>query len=287
MKVGIQLYSVRQSLAKDAMGTLKALAKMGYKYWETAQFAAMTAMTNGYGLNLSVEDAQKFLADNDVKVVGAHVSTAQDLTKMGEVYAYHAAIGNRMVGITGGFFDDKDDLLRKCELYNKLGEDAKTYGVMFYYHSHFHEFQKFDGEYVMDILLANTEPELVGFELDTYWAQRGGMDPVSLIEKYKSRLKFLHQKDIAKAYADKVNLFETCVDPEKPIPLSLYREVMQKESFAEVGTGIMDIQPIIDAGNKVGVPYILLEQDWTQRDEMESVQMSMDAFRRYSGIEWA
>ena len=164
MKVGIQLYSVKNTLAKDPFGTLEKVAKMGYRYWETAQVPAL-AMANNYGLGLEVADAKKFLADNDVKIIGAHVWPL-DLDAYQGFLDYHAEIGNDKVGLSASFFDDMDDLKAKCELYNKAGEMAKKQGMLFYYHNHFHEFQKYEGKYVMDWIAELTDPELVGLQLD-------------------------------------------------------------------------------------------------------------------------
>ena len=285
MKVGIQLFSVRNHLTEDPVKTLQALAKMGYKYLETEP-------THGYPLPgfPKAKDAKKFLEDNDMKVVGMHLSTNPENDPMEEVFDYYADLGIPQIGTTGRFYDNKEDLLKVCEMYNKFGEMGRSRGIVFYYHNHCHEFQYFDGEYVMDILLNNTNPETVKFELDTFWAARGDVDPVEMIDRYKDRLVLLHQKDVAKAYEGRVGVYSSgFVDINKPFTREVYGTIHrgQSDCFAEVGTGIMDIQAIIDAGNKVGVPYILLEQDFTEKDEMESVQISMDAFRKYKGIEWA
>ncbi|MBC8531648.1 sugar phosphate isomerase/epimerase family protein [Gehongia tenuis] len=284
MKVGIQTYSVRESLTRDPRGTLQKVADMGYKYWETC---LLSGLNDDFGLGIPVKEARKFIDDNGVKIVGAHIASRTNLDTLEAMFDYHKELGNDRVGLSAHFFDDRDDLLQKCEKYNEVGEFAKARGMHFYYHNHFHEFQKFDGEYVMDILLANTDPELVSFELDAFWAARGGMDPVELIHKYKDRLILLHQKDFSKTAGEPINLFEKAVDPQKRIDRNVYQNARKDTSFAEVGTGTMDIQSIIDAGNAVGVPYILLEQDFTFLDEIDSIQISMNAFRKFSGIEWA
>ncbi len=175
MKVGIQTYSVRESLTRDPRGTLQKVADMGYKYWETC---LLSGLGDDFGLGIPVKEAKKFIDDNGVKIVGAHIASRTNLDTLDAMFDYHKELGNDRVGLSAHFFDDKDDLLRKCEKYNEVGEFAKARGMHFYYHNHFHEFQKFDGEYVMDILLANTDPKLVSFELDAFWAARGGMDPV-------------------------------------------------------------------------------------------------------------
>ncbi len=285
MKVGIQLYSVKYALGKDPMGTLKKVADIGYKYWETAMVRTMADDPSGLGL--PVKEAKKFLSDNGVQIVGAHLGVDIDFDKLKAAYDYHKEIGNTKVGTTGHFFPDRDEVMRMCEIYNKAGEMGQEMGMQFYYHSHWHEFQKFDGEYVMDIILNNTDPKLVAFELDNYWAARGGVDPVEMIDRYKDRIIMLHQKDFSKTAGEPLNLFAGKVDPNGNLTGQVHQDARSVEHFAEVGNGVLPIQDYIDAGNKIGVPYILLEQDMTAIDELESIQISMDAFHKFRGIEWA
>ena len=73
----------------------------------------------------------------------------------------------------------------------------------------------------------------------------------------------------------------------KEITRDTYLEARKETSFAEVGTGVLPIQKYIDAGNEAGIPYILLEQDFTFLNQMDSVRISMESFRKYSGIEWS
>jgi sugar phosphate isomerase/epimerase len=279
MKVGIQLFSVKQAMTKDPMGTLKAVAEMGYKYWETA-------FSGANGLGMPAKEAKKILSDYGAEVVGAHYYPAGDLATQKEFLEYHAQIGNSDIGLAADFFSGYDDILKKCELMNKDAEAAGEYGMRFHYHNHFHEFQKFNDKYVMDIIFENTNPELVFIEIDTYWAERGGVDPVEFMKKYEERLIMLHQKDFPKGYAKPINLFEERIGPDEPIGVEVFQTIASPDCFAEVGTGILDIQRYIDEGNKLGAEYILLEQDYTSMDELESIKLSMDSFRKYSGISW-
>lgn len=284
MKVGLQIYSVRQELEKDPRGTLQQVADLGYKYWETCSIPAFPL---GQSLGMLAQEARKFLDDNGVKIVGAHISSQTDLEALAPVFEYNAQIGGTCVGLSAHFFHDRDDVLRKCEQYNKTGAYAmEKFGMRFYYHNHFHEFQRMDGEYVMDIIAANTDPALVDLQLDTFWAARGGVDPVEMIARYQDRLIMLHQKDFNRDAGEPLNLFEQRVDMNKEITRDVYLQARKETSFAEVGTGVLPIQDYIDAGNRAGIPYILLEQDFTFLNQLDSVRISMESFKKYSGIEW-
>lgn len=175
----------------------------------------------------------------------------------------------------------------KCLKINENAEKAKSYGLKYYYHNHFHEFQKFNRKTVMDIIYENTDPNLVSIQLDTYWAARGGADCVDLISRYADRLVSLHQKDFAKDAGEPLNMFEQLIDPNERITPDLYQRTRHVGTFAEVGTGVLDIQSYIDAGNVAGIDFIYLEQDMTRLDEFESIKISRDSFKKYSGIEWS
>lgn len=285
MKVGIQLYSVKEHLMKDGLGTMKAVAEAGYKYIEpfcSARFPIGEA-EKGYGLGLTRQEAKAFLADTGIQLVGGHYYTG-DFEAMADYYAY---LGAKNFG-TGGYLypEGKDELLRKIEEMNKNAEIAKKYGMRFYYHNHFWEYQKFDGKTVMEIIAEESDPDLMYFEQDNYWAARGGVDPVAEAEKLGNRLILMHQKDFAKDAGEPINLFEGRVDINGPISSKTHNDNRHVGTFAEVGNGILPIQDYINVGNKLGVEYILLEQDLTAIDELESIRISMSAFKKFTGIEW-
>ena len=166
-----------------------------------------------------------------------------------------------------------------AEQMNEIATIAHASGVMTYYHNHFHEFQTFNGKYVLDILMDNTDPALVGMQLDTYWAQRGGQDPVAWIRRLGSRCSMIHQKDLPKG-VNPVNIFELL--PENPvINMESFSQFSNVGFFTEVGMGMMDIPNIIKAAEDNNAKYIIVEQDLTALTELESIQVSYEVI---SGI---
>jgi len=297
MKIGLQMYSVKEAQDRDPIGTMRAVAEMGYKYWETCEIFGSDRPHN-FGLCLPVDEGRALMQELGVTIIGCHLSTSvlEDEKRLNEFLDYQAAVGCRSPGLAMDFYADVDEIKRKGEYYNRLGQMCRDRGMVFHYHNHFHEFQVMEGKYVVDHILENTDPDLVKFELDTYWAARGGVDPVEMIHRYSSglypdRLIMLHQKDIPAFLEGHINLFDGVVAPDAVIgrnEFMLYNKGFEDKClFAEVGTGIMDIQRIIDAANAENIPYITLEQDYTTYTELESVQMSMDAFRKFTGVEWA
>jgi sugar phosphate isomerase/epimerase len=114
---------------------------------------------------------------------------------------------------------------------------------------------------------------------------RGGADPVEIIKKVGNRLMAVHQKDFSKTSTSPINVLAND-DGSKFISRETFGGVINPLDFCEVGTGIMDIQSIIDAANEVGAEYIILEQDHTQLGQIESIKLSMENFKKYTGIEW-
>ena len=282
LKVGIQLYSVREDMAKDPIEAMKKVAEIGYKCLEVANSKAEE--DPGVGFGVSAEELLKALEGTGAHVVSGHIGPFTAETAPA-VIEFHEKIGNKYIGKSGDFFTSYEHLLERCSFYNEMGKLCADHGMKFIYHNHYHEFQKIDGKYVLYHIMENTDPNYVSFELDTFWAMRGGVCPVEVIKTLGDRLVMVHQKDFSKTTDSPINLLENddgvLIDRD-----SFGTKGYKPEDFCEVGTGIMDIQKIIDAANEVGAEYIILEQDHTQKSPMESIQISMDNFKRYSGIEW-
>ncbi|GGP16402.1 sugar phosphate isomerase/epimerase family protein [Oceanobacillus neutriphilus] len=286
LKVGIQLYSVRQSLQADPFGTLQKVADAGFKYVEAANHSALE--NDGVGFEMTAKEMRKALNDLGLSIVGSHINPL-NMDRLPDILDYHQELGNNQIGCDIEFFpyNDRDYVLRRCELFNKVGEMCKERGMRYYYHNHYQEFQKFGDETVYEIIMKNTDPSLVFIEMDTYWITRAGQDPLKLIEKYKDRLVLLHQKDFPKESPQPINMYDGIIDSTQSIDSNLFSETKNPNCFSEIGTGILPIQNIIDCAKTApNLEYILLEQDCTNLDEIDSINISMEHFKKYSGITW-
>lgn len=290
MKVGLQMYSVKELIAENPREAFEKVAALGYRRWEICQLYGREDIPYPYGLQMPPRDAVAMLDSLGVQVIGSHLTLEQiqDAAYVEDCLQYMAAIGCPAVGLGSAFFakDDLEALKVQCGHFNSLGQRARAHGLRFYYHNHFQEFQRFGGRTVYEMLMAYTDPDLVDFELDTYWAMRAGQDPAELINTYGGRISRLHQKDFPKDAPQAVNLFSFAVDARANLTRESFRGIVDPRTFTEVGTGIMDIQGIIDAGNAAGIPYVILEQDQTQLTELESIARSMAAFRTFAGVDW-
>lgn len=285
LKVGIQLYSVKNAIAGNPRAVLEKLAETGYRYVEAANHNA--ASDPGVGFGLPAREMRQTLEEFGLKIVGCHVNPLRE-DLLPAVLDYHAELGNTQIGCDIEFFPygDLEYLKRRCETFNRIGELCRERGMRYYYHNHFQEFQRFGEDLVYDLIMKNTDPSLVYAELDTYWAARGGQDPVELIRKYRDRLILLHQKDFPADAKQPLCLYHGVVDSRKAIDMELFLRIKDPDGFTEIGTGTLPIQDYIEAAESCpNLEYILLEQDATRLDEIESIQISMQAFRKFKGVE--
>ena len=157
MKVGIQFFSVRKSMEKDPMGTMEQIAKIGYVNWEICQLFGHDDMPYNYGLQLPPKEGKALVDRLGVNIIGSHLSSENLLDKayMQDFYDYMEAIHCYSPGLASAFFKygDTDDVKRRGELFNQVGRECQKRGMVFHYHNHFHEFQQFDGKYVLDLIM--------------------------------------------------------------------------------------------------------------------------------------
>jgi sugar phosphate isomerase/epimerase len=287
VRVALQLYSVRNALARDPWGTLAKLAGAGFTHLEAANHHALT--DPGVGFGVSAPELRAHLADLGLSIIGCHINPLR-LDILPRALDYQTELGNTQFGCDIEFFPygDRDCVLRRAELFNKIGELARARGMRFYYHNHFQEFQRIGDDYVYDLILANTDPALVKLEMDTYWMHRGGQDPIAWIEKYRDRVVLLHQKDFPADAPQPLNLYDGVVSPTENIDMAVFDERKDKRCFTEIGTGVLPIQAILDAaGSLPALDYVILEQDHTAMDELDSVRASRAAFAsKFTGISW-
>ncbi|MED4225590.1 sugar phosphate isomerase/epimerase [Neobacillus cucumis] len=276
LSIGLQVFSIRKELKKDFWGTLEQVSEIGYKNIEFANHSAGTDF--GVGFNIDPDTLRQGMERLGMKAISAHVHP-MSLDIIDNVIDYHQAIGNNSLVCGIGFWKNQDDVLAFSKELNIIGEKCRKRGMDFYYHNHFMEFQYFDGQTVMDIILENTEKEFVKIELDTYWAIRGGIDPVSYLRKLGDRCDLIHQKDLTvKAYP--ANIFET-IGQSCEIDKNIFSEFSKVEFFTEVGEGTIEIASIVKEARNIGAAkYIIVEQDHSKRNELESIAISFQNLKK-------
>lgn len=288
MKVGLQLYTVRDKFVKNPVDTLQKMAEIGYRYAETYNHNSDNEIQCfGY-----TSKELKQLSDNTgVKIISAHLGCYERATEMirnmdhmKRTAEYYADAGCKYLVLAAEYFKSAENVYSSCEAYNEVGKICKDNGLTFLYHNHFWDFKKVDGKPIMDIIVERTSQELVGIQEDAYWVSRGMIDPIEVIHNYGSRVKCLHQKDFPASEKENMNIWKK-LDENKFVSPSEVDQAVSHEEFTEIGTGILDIQGLIDAGNSVNTEYVFLEQDYTKLDIFESIRVSYENYRKMRGLE--
>src|SRR5688500_14221424 len=182
----IQLYTLRDLTAKDFAGTMKAVAKLGYKYVETA----------GYGDLKTAKAAKQALDDAGLKASSGHFAIDLLEKNIEQVLADAQTLGIDTVVCPFIAEDRRKDYVATAKVLETAGSQLHQHGVVLAYHNHSFEFQKFGGKYGLDILYENTSPHLVVAEIDVYWVQHGGVNPAEYCDKLGERVRLLHLKDM-------------------------------------------------------------------------------------------
>lgn len=180
--INLQLYSLGFENRTPLPKTLQAIAAMGY--------TGIEFFASQYG-GLAAAEMRQLLADVGLQPVSAHVN----LESMERDIPYLAAIGAKMVVCPMADFADEADTLELARQLNQYGVLARDHGLRLGYHNHTQEFFTVNGSMLLDILMANTDPALVGLELDCGWCSCAGLDPVAYIQKHAGRVIGIHVKE--------------------------------------------------------------------------------------------
>ncbi len=265
--LGIQLYSIREDMKTDPLGSLKKLAVMGYKNVEHANY--INRKFYGY----SAKEFKKVLADLSLKMPSGHTvmnrkhwdETTKDFTDEWKWTIEDAAeIGQQFV--ISPWLDDyyrktADDLKRYMEVFNKCGALCQKSGMKFGYHNHDFEFsQILDGARVFDIILQNTNPQLVVQQLDIGNMYNGSAKALDVMKQYPGRFVSMHVKDEIKSESTK-EPYESTV----------------------LGKGIVPVKEVIDLGRKSGgtLHYIIEQESYQGKTPMACMQENLKVMNKW------
>ena len=260
--IGLQLYTIRDAMQKDPEGSLAKVAQLGYTSVEAATY---TGSEKFYGM-----DAKAFadvLKKNGLIIPSAHYRLGEDQENgkdvMGTIlHDWDKAVDDaKAVGIQymvcawlspaeRGKIDHYKKLAADL---NKGGETCKKAGIQLCYHNHDFEFIKDADQLPYNILLNETDKNLVKFETDLYWLSKAEQDPIALFNAHPGRFPLWHVKDMDKT-------------PEK--------------NFTEVGNGTIDFKNIFKYADKAGMKYFFVEQDATPGDPFDSIQQSITYIKK-------
>ena len=250
--VGLQLYSVRALLGKEVTPTLALIHKMqitdvevGGLYGHIAPSFRAELEKNGLHASGMGAGFDRFSKDidgiiKDAKALGCeHVMVAW-IPHKGEFTA--------------------DDARAAAEKFNEWGRKCAEAGLRFTFHPHGYEFRPYQDGTVFDVLIQNTKPEFVDFELDIFWAYHGGADPVALMKKYPTRFTTMHLKDM-----------------KKDVRTPKYTGQEDVESNVPLGTGQLDLPAIFAEAQKIGIKHYYIEDESSR--PVEQIPQSIQYIR--------
>jgi len=239
----LQLYTVRDHMAKDIPSTLRRVKGARYDFVELA----------GTG-SCSPAEWKKLLVETRLTAVSNHFGLEEVTSRPATVVETCKTLGLRYAVVPHANAEDRQGWIAIAHALDKAGQFLREAGIRLCYHNHAHEFRQLEGKPALDWLFDNARPENLAAEIDTFWVQYGGSDPVEIIRKYRDRCPLLHVKDMAP-------------EGEKPI-------------FADLGTGTMDWPRIFQAANGADIAWYIVEQDECRGDSLESARVSAQFMAR-------
>jgi sugar phosphate isomerase/epimerase len=259
--IGLQLYTVRDAMQADVAGTLAKVAAIGYNSLEGATY---TGTQKFYGMDAAA--FKTVLKANGLVMRSCHYRVGEDnsggpvtngvmkgtiLNDWKKAVDDAAALGIQYM--VCAWLSPKERLgldhyKKLAGDFNKAAETCKAAGIQFCYHNHDFEFEQQDGKYPYDVLLDETDATLVKMEMDLYWVNKAGQDPVKLFEKHPGRFPLWHLKDMDNTSA---------------------------HAFTEVGNGTIDFKKIFTHAKTAGMKYFFVEQDKCPGSPFDSISKSI------------
>ncbi len=249
-QIGLQLYSLRDSFAKDVLGTLKKIQALGIKEVEIAGIK-----------DQKPEAFAKLLSDHGQHAYSGHwpferlekdpAGVAAEAKAMGCTHVACAWVPHANAAFT------EADARKAIAVFNQAGEVLQKEGLSFCYHAHGYEFQPFGDGTLFDLMMKEMKPGIADFEMDVFWMVHPGQDPVKLMQKYPTRFKLMHLKDWKKG----------CIG-------NLSGHAPNEESVA-CGTGVVDWPAVIAEAKRIGIKHYFIE------DEAPTVEAQLPVTIKY------
>jgi sugar phosphate isomerase/epimerase len=265
--IGLQLYSIRADMKKDPLGSLKQVAKMGYKYVEHADYVKRKF----YGY--SATEFKKILDDMGLKMVSGHTvmgrqhwdeakkdfsdswkQTIEDAGILKQKYVVSPSMDNSMR-------KTYDDFKHYMDIFNKCGELCKKQGMKFGYHNHDFEFsESLNGEKLFDIMMKSMDPAMVVVQLDMGNLYNGGAIALDVVKQYPGRFENIHVKDEIKS-ANANEKYESTI----------------------IGEGIVNAKEVVDLATKIGgtTCYIIEQESYQSKTPMECVKADLEIMKKW------
>jgi sugar phosphate isomerase/epimerase len=266
-RIGLQLFSMPKMLEQNFRGGMAFIAGLGYSQVEfygpypfsaPEEIAKWSTITPQLGFSgsgffgLTAAQVHSILGEYRLAAPSMHTDLLTLQRQMGALAEAAHVLGATYVTLPSIPAEKRkslDDFKRMADSFNSIGTQARRYGLKFAYHNHGYGLHEMQGRIPLKLMLQQTDPALVFFEMDIYWMTAGGGDPVQYLKDYPTRYKLLHLKDMK----ERRQFSGDGGDPSQWIELFPY--------MTSVGDGVLDIKGIVSQGHRAGVEYFFVEQD--------------------------
>jgi sugar phosphate isomerase/epimerase len=239
--VAVQMYTLREESEKDFVGTLKKVAELGFDGVEFAGYGGLTAM-----------EVKTLLDDLGLQAAASHVPLEQLENNLSQVIEDMKILDSKYI-VCPYLMPDRrseQDYRALISLLNRAGEICQREGITLCYHNHDFELERLsDGRMALEAIFNDTSKDQLKAEFDIYWLTKAGEKPVEWINRYKNRTPLIHLKDMT---------------------------TDEEQFFAELGTGGVNLEAILNAGEEAGVKWWVVEQDMSRRTPFESIEISIN-----------
>ncbi|HEU5402859.1 MAG TPA: sugar phosphate isomerase/epimerase [Terriglobales bacterium] len=247
---GVQLYTVRDEVAKNLPGVLKAIRGMGYSevesYWDV--------------YNHPAAELRGMIHDSGLAIHSGHFNYEGLDSKLD----YAAELGLQYVicpMLPKDMWNSLDGFKRAADQFNLWGDKVRKMGMQFGFHNHDYEFRRFGETTAFEALMSRADPALTCLEMDCYWITQAGRDPVQILGEMGKRIRLLHLKDRKAGFPPSRQLDQAA------------------EHFTPVGTGTIDWKSILSSAKKLGIERLYVEQDNGDKPPLEELRISIRNLR--------
>lgn len=243
-------------IRRDFLGYLEMTSRAGYSGIE---------IFNCPLENYTPQEFKSILSNYGLTAISAHVN----VENTDSMLRYLPETGCKFIVCPGLPISSRDEAYRAADLFNRLGSKAKTYGLRYGYHNHDNDFNTYGGEMVIDILLQNTDPKLVTFELDAGWAWRAGINAAEFIKSHAGRFDLIHVKETSRVLGPKDDLKNMLADAKRSPNGRLIMTPEISARFEEhlkvnckLGEGIINMPELKKAADEQGVKAYIVEREY-------------------------
>jgi len=243
LKIGAQLIIWGTKPRENLESVLAEVREAGYEGVETSPEIVST----------DVSKTKSLLLENGLKLIALHMGVGNINQAEQAVRLLKELEGEYLTFSGPGGKSSEEDYLKCAEFLNKIGKISREHGVKTCYHNHGYEIA--GNQKGIRLIVQNTDPDLVGLCVDTYWVKYGGEDPLQFLKSNKDRIIYLHLKDGTD-------------------------EDMRNNRFSELGKGSIDFPAILSFATRLGLKWVVVEQDWTPGNPFESMLESRNYLKR-------